>query len=69
MTGVVPMDNPQIAQCIEQLCQCGCTDVRNTIAQLEAHQVVPQVEGLTAQERRVVLEELKAIMAVYDQRK
>lgn len=63
------MHNPQIAQCIERLCQCGCTDVRNTIARLEANQAVAHVEGLTAQERRQVLEELKAIMAVYDVRK
>jgi hypothetical protein len=63
------MPNPQIAQCIEQLCQCGCSDVRNTIARLEANQAVAQVEGLSVQERRQVLEELKAIMAVYDVRK
>lgn len=63
------MDNPQIAQCVEQLCQCGCSDVRNTIARLEAGQVVAEVKGLTAEERRLVLEELKAIMAVYDERK
>lgn len=63
------MHNPQIAQCIERLCQSGCTDVRNTIARLEANQAVAHVEGLTAQERRQVLEELKSIMAVYDVRK
>lgn len=62
------MDKPHIAQCVEQLCQCGCADVRITIALLEANQPVAQVEGLTAEERRQVLEELKAIMAVYDRR-
>lgn len=62
------MDKPQITQCIEQLCQCGCTDVRNTIALLEANQTVSQVEGLNAEERRLVLAELKAIMSIYDRR-
>ena len=62
------MKYPLIAQCVEQLCQCGCTDVRNTIALLETNQAVAQTEGLSAEERRLVLEELKSIMAVYDRR-
>jgi len=63
------MSNPQIALCVEQLCQCGCNDVRNTISLLEANQSVAQVEGLSTHERRQVLAELKEIMAVYDVRK
>ncbi len=62
------MDKPQIAQCVELLCQQGCVEVRSTIARLEANQAVAQVSGFDAQERHLVLEELKAIMAVYDQR-
>ncbi|HEY0635215.1 MAG TPA: hypothetical protein VGE00_07535 [Gammaproteobacteria bacterium] len=62
------MDKPQVAQCVELLCQQGCSEVRAVITRLEANQTVAQVNGLDARERGQVLEELKAIMAVYDQR-
>lgn len=62
------MNDTQIAQCIEILCQCGCSEVRAVIKRIEANQSVAQLEGFTVQERRLVMEELKAIMAVYDQR-
>jgi hypothetical protein len=59
-------DNDGTSQCIEALCQLGCDSVRNTIAALEQGQPVAQMEGLDAEQRRRVLAELKAIMAVYD---
>ncbi|WP_127478450.1 hypothetical protein [Sulfurivermis fontis] len=59
-------DNDGTSQCIEALCQLGCDSVRNTIAALEAGQPVAQMDGLDAEQRRRVLTELKAIMAVYD---
>ncbi|MCW8839487.1 MAG: hypothetical protein OQL05_04685 [Gammaproteobacteria bacterium] len=62
------MNSEQLSQCIEVLCQCGCDAVRATIAAMETGAVVPQVETLSEKERSMVLEELKAVMAVYDER-
>ena len=53
-------------QCIDALCHCGCEVVRATITALESGAVVPQVQDLSEPERLQVLNELKAIMAVYD---
>ncbi len=62
------LSSEQVTQCIDALCQCGCDAVRATIAAMESGIVVPQVSSLTPDERLLVLEELKAIMAVYDAR-
>lgn len=62
------MDHQQIAHCVETLCQEGCSDVRATITLLERGGRVPQLAGLNEAECQVVLEELRAIMAVYDRR-
>ncbi|GAB4300091.1 MAG: hypothetical protein Kow0096_19890 [Thiohalomonadaceae bacterium] len=59
-------DKDGISQCVETLCELGCDSVRRTIAALEADEPVAQVAGLDAEQRRRVLAELKAIMAVYD---
>ncbi len=56
----------QVSRCVEALCQCGCDAVRATITALEMGQPVAQVEGLSDEQRRQVLIELKSIMAVYD---
>lgn len=61
-------DSESVTQCIEALCQCGCDAVRATITALETGQRVKQVEGLDEGQRRQVLVELKAIMAVYDKK-
>ena len=53
-------------QCIDALCHCGCEVVRATITALETGAMVPQVKDLSETERMQVLNELKAIMAVYD---
>ncbi len=63
------MNSEQVSQCIDALCQCGCDAVRATISALETGAIVPQVEILSEEERRMVLDELKAVMAVYDTRK
>ena len=63
----LPMDHSDdINRCIEALCQCGCDAVRATITAMEAGQAVAQTEGMNEVEKRQVLEELRAIMAVYD---
>ena len=59
-------DSERIPQCIEAICECGCDVVRATIAAMEQGQRVAQVEGMDESQRRQVLAELKAIMAVYD---
>ena len=61
-------DSDPISQCIEALCQCGCDAVRATIAAMETGQAVVQVAGLSDPQRQMVLAELKAIMAGYDQK-
>jgi hypothetical protein len=63
------MDTTQVNQCIDALCQCGCDAVRATIEAMEAGADVPQVQTLSSEEREQVLDELKAVMAVYDARK
>jgi len=63
------VNSEQVSQCIEVLCQCGCDAVRATISAMESGAVVPQVNILSEDERRMVLQELKAVMAVYDTRK
>ena len=62
------MPSELASQCIDALCQCGCDAVRATITALEAGAVVPQVQDLTEEERTKVLNELIAIMSVYDSR-
>jgi hypothetical protein len=62
------MSREQLSQCIEALCQCGCDAVRATITAMESGVVVPQVVTLSEEEQKIVLLELKAVMAVYDDR-
>ena len=63
------LNSDQVSQCIDALCQCGCDAVRATITAMESGLVVPQVETLSKEDRQRVLNELKAVMAVYDDRK
>lgn len=53
-------------QCIEQICEQGCTVVREVISRLEQHQSVNELEHLASDEKDTVLKELKAVMSVYD---
>lgn len=62
------VNSEQVSQCIETLCLCGCDAVRATITAMESGAVVPQVESLSEEERQLVLDELRAVMAVYDVR-
>lgn len=63
------MDTKQVNQCVDALCQCGCDAVRATISAMEIGAEIPQLQTLNSEERRVVLDELKAVMSVYDYRK
>lgn len=50
---------------IEAVCLKGCRQVRRDIWALEAGAEIPEVQGLAPDERRLLLAELKQIMAVY----
>ncbi len=60
------MDTNQVNQCVDALCQCGCDAVRATIEAMEIGAEIPQLQTLNSEERQVVLDELKSVMAVYD---
>ena len=59
------MQQTKITDCIERLCQKGCTAVRADIMALEDGRRLPETRGLSAMEIRSVLLELKSIMDVY----
>jgi hypothetical protein len=63
------MDTKQVNQCVDALCQCGCDAVRATIKAMEIGAELPQLQTLDSESRKLVLDELKAVMAVYDDRK
>ena len=58
--------NGNVEQCVELLCQKGCRAVWEDIALLENGGQLPETAGLKLSERKRVLNELKAVMAVYD---
>lgn len=62
------MDSDKVNQCVEALCKCGCEAVRATISNMEMGIELEQTRDLDKQEAAIVLDELKAIMAVYDDR-
>ena len=55
-----------INQRIEAMCQHGCQAVRSYIQAMESGLSLTQLEDITPQQRIQILDELKAIMAVYD---
>lgn len=58
----------RIDECIEKLCQKGCSQVWGDIDTLENGGSLPETQNLDASERRRVLSELKTVMAVYQGR-
>ena len=63
------MVSSKVNQCVEALCKSGCETVRVTISNMEMGVELEQTRELDEQETTIVLNELKAIMAVYDDRK
>lgn len=59
------MDHQKLTEYLEVLCQSGCDTVNATIIAMENNQPVSIVDGLTSEERNIVLQELKSIMSVY----
>jgi len=62
-----PFQADPVPQAVESLCRRGCAAVREIIIELEAGRPVAETEALSVEQRRRVLAELKAIMAVYDE--
>jgi hypothetical protein len=50
---------------VERICLKGCRQVRRDIALLDSGTVIAEAQGLSSEERRLLLAELKQIMAVY----
>ncbi|HSH28361.1 MAG TPA: hypothetical protein VK971_00515 [Thiohalobacter sp.] len=58
-------DNPEVNVLIDRLCAQGCTVVQEHILALERGTEQPTYAHLDAAGRRLLLTELRAIMAVY----
>ena len=56
---------PVVDQYVELLCEQGCMKVAGYIEALQHNQTVPELDGLTPVERMAVLDELVAVMSVY----
>ena len=61
------MDHNKLTSYLEVLCQSGCDTVNATIEAMENNQPISIINDLTADERQIILRELKSIMAVYKQ--
>lgn len=59
------MTRQRIDDCIEALCNKGCSAVWGYIEALEAGTSLPETQELNATERQTVLIELKSVMSVY----
>lgn len=60
------MNNLRVEHCIELLCNQGCQSVWHSIEVIESGEKLSAMDGLSGEECRQVLEELKSIMAVYN---
>jgi hypothetical protein len=58
-------DRERVEARVEAVCLKGCRQVRRDIALLESGAEIPEAQGLAPDERRLLLAELKQIMAVY----
>ena len=56
----------QVRSAVEAICELGCVRVNEIIDSLESGHSVLETGGLNASDRKLVLNELKAIMAVYE---
>lgn len=55
-----------VEEAVERLCHKGCKAVWCDIESLEQGQALAETQNLTPEERALVLEEIKHIMAVYE---
>ena len=64
--GFMPIRQKKIEECVEILCHQGCSMVYRRIHALQQNEEFPEVADLSKAERLSVLEELVAIMDIYD---
>lgn len=62
----MPRYTGNVEQCVDALCENGCSRVYGYIRALQRGEELPEVAHLSVAERRLVLAQLVAIMAVYD---
>ncbi len=55
----------QIELSLEQICEQGCRSVNKVIQQLENGEVIESTRHLNESQQKILLQELKSIMAVY----
>ena len=60
------MDHAKVNQHVEIACEKGCTEVNAMIEKLETGIPVPEATMLNEEEQKSLLQELKSIMAVYE---
>ena len=60
-------ENKTSNECIELICQQGCTIVREFIVGLEQHNEIAELNHLDNEQKQKILVELKTVMSVYDQ--
>jgi len=60
------MNQQKVNQAVEAFCNMGCTSVNAIIHTLESGSAVAGIEDFSAEEIKAVQNELKAIMAVYE---
>ena len=63
----MPANNEKTQHIIEQLCTTGCERVNEVIEILERQESIEETRTLNSEESQYVLQELKTIMAVYEQ--
>ena len=61
------MEHQKLTEYLEILCQSGCETVNATITAMENNQPTAITDELTPEEMQIVLQELKAIMSIYNQ--
>jgi hypothetical protein len=54
------------SECVEYICEQGCTFVREVIVSLEKNNSVEALKHLDDAEQQLVLVELKVVMSIYD---
>ncbi len=67
MTGHIPIA-PHVQDAIDSFCNEGCKAVSQYIIELESGKYPAAVRKLSDAEIRIVIKELKEVMAVYDRR-
>jgi len=60
------MDKDKVSRCLDSVCEKGCTAVNSAIQMLETDTPVPEADTLNVEEKQCLLQELKSIMAVYE---